>query len=99
MSKIYVSSILILLLICCSFDTQQTPLGKTLFEKNCVRCHGVDGTKQSWGVKNLQMSKLDSMATIQTVQNGQKRMPAFKKKLNDSEIREIFSYLKTFKKK
>ena len=71
---------------------------KELYEKNCKRCHGVDGTKHFFGAKNLQISTLDSINTTRIIENGSGIMPAFREKLQVEEIAKISSYVKRLRK-
>jgi cytochrome c6 len=72
--------------------------GKELYEINCSRCHGMDGTKRSWGAKNLQLSKADSLKAMKTIRNGKFIMPAFKKRLTDEQISLVYSYIVRLRK-
>jgi cytochrome c6 len=61
--------------------------GQKIFESKCVKCHGIDGTKEKVGAKNLRFSKLCK-----------KVMPAYKKKLSPEEIKNVAEYVKTLRK-
>ena len=75
-----------------------TPLdGKSLFEKNCQKCHGAKGTKGFFGAANLQKSILTEDAIMDRIQNGKKFMPSFKNKLSADEIKELAGYVKTLR--
>jgi cytochrome c6 len=76
-----------------SDKTVRTENGKELYEINCSRCHGMNGTKRSWGAKNLQLSKIDSLKAMKTIRNGNFIMPAFKKRLTDEQINSVYSYI------
>ncbi len=98
MSKVYVNSMLLMVLLCSSFFTYQNTSGKILYEKKCARCHGVDGTKGFLFEKDLQKSTLPDSLIIQIISNGKRIMPSFKKKLTAAQINEIASYVKTLRK-
>lgn len=72
--------------------------GKILFEQNCAKCHGIDGTKGKFGAKNLQKSVLTDEQYFKTIQKGKGIMPAWEKKLTTEQIADIISYIKTLKK-
>lgn len=66
-----------------------------MHERNCVRCHGTTGTKHFLGAKDIQKSKIDDAAIILIIQNGERLMPAYKKKLSVEEINQLTLYIKT----
>lgn len=72
--------------------------GKTLFEQNCAKCHGIDGTKGKFGAKNLQKSILTDEQYFRIIQKGKGIMPSWEKKLTAEHITDIVSYIKTLKK-
>jgi mono/diheme cytochrome c family protein len=72
--------------------------GKVLFEQNCAKCHGLDGTKGKFGAKNLQKSTLSNEQYLRIIQNGKGIMPSWEKKLSAEQITAILSYIKTLKK-
>lgn len=71
--------------------------GKTIFSENCVRCHGVDGTKGKWGAKNLKQSKLSDPALVNIISTGKGWMPSWKNKLSEKEIVAVVDYVKTLR--
>jgi mono/diheme cytochrome c family protein len=71
--------------------------GKTLFEKNCQKCHGAKGTKGFFGAANLQKSVMTEEAIVDRIQNGKKFMPSFKNKLSPDEIKELAGYVKALR--
>jgi mono/diheme cytochrome c family protein len=97
MSKIYLSSILVLLHIC-SYGQQSLPSGQYLFETNCVRCHGANGAKGFPFAKELQKSKMEDTAIAKIIRNGKRIMPSFEKKLSSEEISQLVLYVKTLRK-
>lgn len=71
--------------------------GRALFERNCAPCHGADGARGRFGAANLQKSVMTEDAIIERIQNGKRIMPAFKKKFNVEEIRELAAYVQTLR--
>jgi mono/diheme cytochrome c family protein len=71
--------------------------GQKLYEKHCMRCHGKDGTKGSFGAKNLRQSILPDVAIIQQIEKGKGFMPPFRKKLTVNEMAEIMLYIKSLR--
>jgi len=71
-----------------------TTSGKKIFETNCVRCHGNDGTKGKWGAKNLKKTILTDTELQGIISNGKRVMPAWKNALTDKEIESVKEYIK-----
>ncbi len=81
------------------FQTQK-PLGmdgKTLYENNCVRCHGKDGTRGEYGAKNLRLSRKNDEYLFKKISNGGWIMPKWKKTLSKEQIISVMNYIKTLR--
>lgn len=80
--------------------------GQTTFKKNCVMCHGADGTGKTKMGQKLNAADLTSNdiqalsddALAQTVRNGKGKMPPFDKTLSADEITQVVQYVRTLKK-
>ena len=80
--------------------------GETVFKKNCVMCHGPDGTGktkmgQKLGAADLSSSDIQSLsdeALAQTVRNGKGKMPSFDKTLSPDEINQVIQHVRTLRK-
>ncbi len=72
--------------------------GKEIFENNCARCHGTDGTKGKWGAKNLKASTLSDTELLTIISNGKRIMPAWKQSLSEHQIKLVKDYIKTLRK-
>jgi mono/diheme cytochrome c family protein len=77
-----------------------------LFVENCTTCHGKDGrakTFHGWllGAQNLTDPKFQAEISdpeiIHAIKTGPKAMPAFGKKLSESEIEALAAYVRTLK--
>ena len=77
-----------------------------LFAENCVRCHGTNGRAHTFhgiilGAQNLTDAKWQLDTTddeiIHAIKTGPHAMPAFDKKLSESEIEALAVYVRTFK--
>lgn len=89
-----------IMIINMSFSIQNQLLeGKGIYEKNCAKCHGKDGSKKSFGVKSLQKSQLSSTETLEIITNGNGQMPNWKEKLSIQEIEQVTEYIETLRKK
>jgi mono/diheme cytochrome c family protein len=78
--------------------------GKTLFKGNCVICHfeASDSKKVGPGLKGFATrttladgTKITDARIHDLIANGGKNMPPFLEVLNDAQIRDLISYLKT----
>jgi mono/diheme cytochrome c family protein len=79
---------------------------RSLFVENCATCHGKNGrarTFHGWilGAQNLTDPKFQAEISdpeiIHAIETGPKAMPAFGKKLSESEIEALASYVRTLK--
>jgi cytochrome c6 len=80
--------------------------GQATYKAKCQSCHGADGTPnpgiaKMMGVKpatdpSVKAHSEDEMITITA--NGKDKMPAFKGKLSDDEIKTSVEYFRTFVK-
>jgi cytochrome c6 len=89
---------LLMLLIQHKLMAQKPPvMGKDLYQTNCSRRHGKDGTKHLFGAKDLQKSVLDSTSLVTIIQNGKRFMPAYKSRLTAEELKQVMAYVKTLR--
>lgn len=69
--------------------------GRKAFERNCIFCHGPEGTGGK--VKALRSSMLTPEQIVQTISNGKivggNVMPAWKHSLTGDEIRQLAAYV------
>jgi mono/diheme cytochrome c family protein len=80
--------------------------GEAVFKKNCVMCHGADGTgKTKMGLKlgaaDLTTNDIQSLsdeALAQSIRNGKGKMPPFEKTLTADEITQVIQYVRTLRK-
>ncbi|MGI4887359.1 MAG: c-type cytochrome [Janthinobacterium lividum] len=73
------------------------PPGKTIFQQNCVRCHGANGRLGLNGAHDLTKSNLNAFGRTYLVTNGLGKMPAFKTKLTAAQIAQVVAYSQTLK--
>ncbi|MDR3346360.1 MAG: cytochrome c [Campylobacteraceae bacterium] len=73
--------------------------GEELYKSSCQGCHMPDGKgAQGAGmypslVKNVRL--MSAKATVETVTNGLRGMPAFREYLEDAQIVEVVNYVRT----
>lgn len=79
--------------------------GAATFKAKCAMCHGPDGAGQTTMGKNLRLRDLGSAEVqaqtdaqlIATVTNGKNKMPSYKGKLTDVEIKAVVAFVRTLK--
>lgn len=80
-----------------------------VFIKNCAPCHSKDGKAQTpaarkLGVKDLSQSTIPDQDIIKQIKEGRKdergeqKMPSFKDKLSEEEIKSLVETVKGFRK-
>jgi len=79
----------------------------SVYNSKCASCHGQDGRARSMHARHEHARDLtssewqDSVSDeriYNSISNGKGKMPAFKKKLSDSQIDELVSYVRRFRK-
>lgn len=60
----------------------------SVFGKNCARCHGAEGVKDS-RTPNLQTIALDKAGLVKSITYGKGHMPAFQDNLSTAEIAAV----------
>jgi|SRR5271155_3545535 len=83
-----------------------SPETQSLYKAKCQACHGVDGTASPIGKKmgaldftSPDVMKLSDADLIDATTKGKNKMPAFKDKLKDAEIKDLIAYVKELGKK
>jgi cytochrome c6 len=80
--------------------------GESTFKAKCAMCHGADGLASgSMGkmmkipsVKSPDFIKLSESEMVADTTNGKGKMPAYKGKLTDAQIREVVAYMRSLEK-
>ncbi len=74
--------------------------GADTFKAKCAMCHGADGSKTSMGSKALNSAEVQKMSVADltaVIENGKGKMPAYKGKLTDAQIKDVAGFIKTLK--
>lgn len=80
--------------------------GAEVYKSKCAMCHGADGKGETPVGKSLKLRDLgspdvqkqtDAELTAVTA-DGKGKMPAYKGKLSADQIKQVVSYMRTFKK-
>ncbi|MGD0859757.1 MAG: cytochrome c [Terracidiphilus sp.] len=80
--------------------------GADLYKAKCAMCHGADGlaatpmgkTMKILSFKDPSMVKATDAQFIASTTNGKGKMPAYKGKLTDAQIKDLVSYVRTLQK-
>jgi mono/diheme cytochrome c family protein len=70
------------------------------YKAKCAMCHGADGSKSMMGAKPLNgpdVQKMSDADLTDAITNGKGKMPAYKGKLSDAQIKDLVSYIRTLK--
>lgn len=73
--------------------------GQKLYELHCSGCHGLNGISEMPQAPNLARFDLfnqPDQTLMETIQSGRNDMPPYFGILNDSEILDVITYLRTF---
>jgi mono/diheme cytochrome c family protein len=104
MKKLSFSLALSLLLLGSGVALADAPSGADVWAKKCKTCHGADGTVTKVGEKKgapahlyEKTEKMTVEDAIKAVTNGGEKMPAFKDKLTEAEIKAVSEYSLTLK--
>jgi len=100
-----VPALAVLFLLAAPLRAQDAP---ALYKSKCAACHGPDGTGnvptgKALGVTDLTSSDVQKQTDAQltdTIANGKgKKMPAYKSKLTDDQIKGLVGYIRALAKK
>lgn len=72
--------------------------GKSIYESECMRCHGDDGKLGLSGSKDLTASTLTREERIELINNGKNTMPAYKSVLTHQQVEAVADYVTQLKK-
>ncbi len=71
------------------------------YKAKCAACHGADGSKSMMGAKPLNGPDVQGMSDADlnaAITDGKGKMPAYKGKLTDAQIKDLVAYIRTLKK-
>jgi mono/diheme cytochrome c family protein len=80
--------------------------GADTYKAKCAMCHGADGLAATPMAKNLKVLSFKDPAMVNapdaqfiaSTTNGKNKMPAYKGKLTDAQIKDVISYIRTLQK-
>ena len=81
--------------------------GADTYKAKCQMCHGADGLAATPAGKSMkavpfndpQIVHKSDTELIATTTNGKGKMPAYKDKLSETEIKQVIDYIRTLQKK
>ena len=80
------------------------PSAAGLFAKHCASCHGADGRAKTFKAKfnhardltdPLWQDEVSDERLYNSVINGKKKMPAYRKKLTEAQVNSLIAYVRT----
>ena len=80
--------------------------GADTYKSKCQMCHGADGTGNTPAGKSTKVHsfsepdvvKMSDADLIAITTNGKNKMPAYKGKLTDAQIKDVVAYIRTLQK-
>ena len=80
--------------------------GAAIFKAKCAMCHGPDGAGKtgmgkSLGLKDFSSKEVQSQSDadlIKITTDGKGKMPSYKAKLSEEEIKAVVAFIRTLKK-
>jgi mono/diheme cytochrome c family protein len=78
--------------------------GTELFAKHCASCHGKDGRAKTFKAKfnhardltdPLWQDEVSDERLFNSIMNGKKKMPAYRKKLSEAQVNSLIAYVRT----
>jgi mono/diheme cytochrome c family protein len=80
--------------------------GAAVYKAKCTMCHGADGAGQTPVGKNMKLKhlgapevqKLSDAEMIKLITDGKGKMPGYKGKLSDDDIKAVVAFVRTLKK-
>jgi mono/diheme cytochrome c family protein len=80
--------------------------GADTYKAKCAMCHGADGLAATPMAKSMKvlsfkapaMVKVPDAQFIASTTNGKGKMPAYKGKLSDGQIKDVVSFIRTLQK-
>ncbi|CAN5181593.1 hypothetical protein BH09BAC5_BH09BAC5_29430 [soil metagenome] len=72
--------------------------GKSIFDANCIVCHGDDGMAGVMGAADLSKSTINHLTVISIIKSGKNAMRAFGSELNESQLEMVATYAESLRK-
>jgi len=87
--------------------TASAQTGADIYKSKCQMCHAADGSGSTPAGKSMKaipfsdpaLVKASDADLIAATEKGKGKMPAYKGKLTDSQIKDVIAYIRTLQKK
>jgi mono/diheme cytochrome c family protein len=83
---------------------EQRPSGAAIYAQNCARCHGADGRAQTRKGREIDAVDFtsgdwspDAARDARRISRGKGSMPAFGRRLSQTQINAVAQYIRRFK--
>jgi cytochrome c553 len=73
--------------------TDKEFLGKSIYESQCIGCHGPTGQAQRSGAKDMTLSELNMDEVIHMIKKGKNAMPAYERMLSEEQTKAVAEYV------
>ncbi|HVZ82668.1 MAG TPA: cytochrome c [Terracidiphilus sp.] len=105
MKKTTRSLLVLAAVVCLAGSMSFAESGEAIYKAKCQSCHGAQGTPNPgiakvMGVKPFsdpEVKKLTAAEMAKATTDGKGKMPSFKGKLTDEQIKDVVAYLRTLK--
>jgi cytochrome c5 len=68
-------------------------LGKSIYESQCIGCHGTTGKAQLSGAKDMTVSDMGMDEVINIIKKGKNTMPAYGRMLTEQQTKAVAEYV------
>jgi cytochrome c6 len=77
--------------------------GADTYQQHCATCHGADGKANTArgrrkGATDLTKSTISTAQGIRVITNGREQMPSFKGTLSETDIKEVMTFVRGFRR-
>ncbi len=98
MSRFYQLAVLLLLSIATTVEAGDPFSGHHVYTQHCLQCHSEDGSGNMVAIPNFRQGEgllQPDYVLTETLKQGLGAMPAYRGLLNDNELADVITYLRT----
>jgi mono/diheme cytochrome c family protein len=100
------AAVLVLALMACAATSFAQSGGEATYKAKCQMCHGATGEGDTPAGKAMKVKpfsdpiliKMSDATILALTKNGSGKMPAYKDKLTDSQLKEVIAYIHQLQK-
>jgi mono/diheme cytochrome c family protein len=87
-----------------TLTADKQPSAAALYARHCASCHGKDGRAKTFKAKfnhardltdPLWQDEVSDEGLYNSIMNGKKKMPAYRKKLSEAQVNSVITYVRT----